>query len=155
DVMVSAGTLTIVSNGEISSSTFGPGNAGSVAARVAGGLVIDGTDADPNFVTGISSRANAGSTGNAGSVTLTAGRLSIVNGGSIASRTSGPGDAGGVFVKVTDQLTIAGSSASCDRGILSHELHPFPARRSSDLDVMVSAGTLTIVSNGEISSSTF
>src|SRR5262249_37518382 len=97
-VTVTAGTLTIVSNGEIFSSTFGPGNAGSVAARVAGGLVIDGTGDDPNFVTGISSRANAGSTGNAGSVTLTAGRLSIVNGGSIASDTSGPGDGGGVLV---------------------------------------------------------
>jgi large exoprotein involved in heme utilization and adhesion len=57
-------------------------------------------------LTAIDAQANAGSTGNAGNVTVTAGALAIVNAGAISSRALGPfnnlpaatGDAGLVYV---------------------------------------------------------
>ena len=77
DVAVSAGTLTILANGEIVSFTAGPGNAGNVSLSAPGAVSIDGTSTV--FQAGILSQANPGSSGNAGSVQVNAGSLSLVN----------------------------------------------------------------------------
>jgi hypothetical protein len=74
NITVSAGDLTIVTNGEIASGTFGSGNAGNVAVHVAGTLTIDGTSATQ--LTGVASNTPVRrATGSAGSVTVTAGSL--------------------------------------------------------------------------------
>jgi filamentous hemagglutinin family protein len=149
------GALTILTNGSVRASTFGAGDAGSVVVRVAGGLIIDGAGANADFITGISSQANRGSTGNAGSVTVTAGRLAIVNGGEISSDTFGPGNAGGVYANVTGELTIAGASESNFTGISSDTTLEGTGAGNAG-NVMVSAGTLSISGNGgQISASTF
>ena len=101
---MTAGTLNILANGVVASSTSGSGNAGTVSVS-AGTLTIDGTKADPNFVTGID--ASTASKGNAGSVTVTAGTLTIAGGGSISSNTFGSGNAGSVSVAAStlDMIT--------------------------------------------------
>ena len=152
NVVVSAGTLNLVSNGEISSSTFASGNAGSVSVTVGDQLSINGILANPGFLTSIATQTEAGSTGNAGSIAVSAGSLSILGHGLISSRTSGPGNGGTVSVTVAGELSIAGEPDGSLTGIVSD------ARRSSTGNagnVVVSAGTLNLVSNGEISSSTF
>src|SRR5262245_40272205 len=53
EVTVSAGTLSIASNGEIAGNTFGAGKGGSVSVNIAGQLTIDATSANTNFITGI------------------------------------------------------------------------------------------------------
>jgi hypothetical protein len=75
-------------NGVIDSSTFTSGNAGAVSVDVAGLLTIVGTGASGR--TGIFADAGiAGSpqTGDAASVAVNAGALSVVNGGQISSST--------------------------------------------------------------------
>ena len=106
-VSVSAGTLSITNSGLISSSTSASGNGGSVTVSVAGGLTIDG--AMTPFFTGITSQANPGSTGNAGTVSISAGTLSITNGGEISSSTFGFGNGGDVDVTVADGVTLSGT----------------------------------------------
>src|SRR5262249_46490969 len=109
-VTVNAGTLSIKTNGEISTATFGSGNAGSVTVNVHDQLTIDGLGANPmGDPTGIFAQANSGSTGAGGTVSVTAGTLSITNSGQISSLTMGAGDSGNVSVNVSGGLVIAGS----------------------------------------------
>jgi filamentous hemagglutinin family protein len=97
------GTLSIVNNGEIQSGTFGSGNAGTVTVR-AGTLVINGAG---GTLTGIFDGTNR-VTGNGGSIDVTVdGALSIVNGGEIAANTFSSGKAGSVTV-TAGTLTIDG-----------------------------------------------
>ena len=78
---------------EISSSTFAQGNAGSVEVK-AGELRIDDSG-NPDQFTGITSKANPDSSGNAGTVTVTVeGLLELLNGGEITSSTFAQGNAG-------------------------------------------------------------
>jgi hypothetical protein len=84
EVMVEAEQLRVTGGSRISSDTFAGGAAGKVTVR-AGRLSIDGAGADS--FTGISSDANAGSTGHAGAVTVTASQLEVNEGGAIASTT--------------------------------------------------------------------
>ncbi|MFL5283099.1 MAG: filamentous hemagglutinin N-terminal domain-containing protein, partial [Rhodopila sp.] len=88
-VTASAGSLAISLGGQITAGTYSSGDAGSVSVRVPGTMVIDGSGA--TGLTGIGSQAQPGSTGNAGSMAVSAGNLTIRNGGAISSNTFGPG----------------------------------------------------------------
>jgi filamentous hemagglutinin family protein len=153
EVTVNAGSLTIIRNGEISSSTFGIGSGGSIAVAVAGQLMIDGTLANPNDPTGILSEVNPGSTGNGGNIRVSAGNLTIVNNGTISVGTAGSGNGGSVSVSVAGPLTIDAGNGILFTGITSDTEAGSTGNAGS---VTVTAGALSLTnSDGEISSSTF
>lgn len=149
-VAVNAAELSLTNGGEILSTTFGAGNAGIVSVAVAGLLSIDG-DQHRQGLTDISSAAYQGSTGNAGTVSVTAGELLISSNGAITSSTSGSGEGGIVSVSVAGLLSIDGSSANSafPTGITSQSQGGGNAG-----SVTVNAGQLSITSNGSISSNT-
>ncbi len=97
-VNVQASTLTIQGGAEMNSSTFGAGDANSVNV-VAEELTIDGKN-NTFGPTGIGSRANPNSSGQAGSIIVTANSINLINGGAISSATSSTGNAGAVNVNV-------------------------------------------------------
>jgi hypothetical protein len=175
------GALTILSNGSVNAGTSGAGDAGSVFVTVAGGLSIDGSGTDPNkAVTGISSQANRNSKGNAGGVTVSAGSLSIVDGGAIStttfesgnagnvfvtagglsiassgeivSNTKGSGKGGSVLVKVDGQLTIDGIAPIANL-LTEVAADSEVGSTGNGGDVTVTAGALSIINGGGISSS--
>jgi large exoprotein involved in heme utilization and adhesion len=145
--------LTIASNGEIASSTFASGKGGTISVNVSGQMTIDGTSA--NFLTGVSAQAERGSTGNAGSLAVTAGALSIVSGGNISSSALGAfnkqpastGNAGTVTVDVAGLLSIDGSGSAI---VTSTE----PGTRGNAGSVTVTAGQIMLATGGEIASTT-
>jgi filamentous hemagglutinin family protein len=180
-ITVSADSLSITTDGLISSGTFGAGSAGDVMVRVAGRLSIDGTNANPRGgPTSILSQAEMGK-GNAGRVTVLAGDLSIVGGGEISGDTFSAGRGGDVSVKVTGVLAIAngfiiadgeaGSTGNAGNvtvkagaisvnqgGMIASDAvgattHKAAATGNAGT-VNIAAGTLSIASNGEISSGT-
>jgi len=160
NVNVTAGTLAITNNGEVASATIGSGDAGNVLVTSVGKLTIDGSAAMPTppaGPTGILSQAVA-RTGNTGSVTVNAGNLSVLNNGEISSSTNSGGSAGKTTVMVSGQLTIDGSGARPAPGTQSPTgIFSQANSRSSGAagDLSVSAGTLSILNNGLISSTTF
>jgi large exoprotein involved in heme utilization and adhesion len=153
---------------EISSSTFSSGNAGDVLVVVAGAVTIDGNFTSSSSLgvavnvspTGINSQAGIGATGNAGSVVVQAGSLSIERSGEISSSTFGPGNAGTVAVSVDGLLAIDGSPGNTGAtGIFSASAAGFlsdaaalTAGNAGNVDV--TAGALTATNNGQISTLT-
>ena len=139
---VTANTLSIASNGAISSGTFAAGKGGSVSISVAGQLTIDATSADLDFLTGISVSANPGSIGNAGNLTITAGALSMVNGGEILSSTLGAFDNLPASTGNAGQITVyAGTLSIANSGGI--ESNTFGHGKGGNISVMVD-GQLTI-----------
>lgn len=138
DVIVDVkNSLDIKNNGNISSSIFGAGNAGSVDVD-AGSINLAG--GDPRFTTGISSNAGAfflpdgsvvTSSGNAGAVDVHAnGDISILDASTISSSTFGDGDAGqvnvsGQMIRIDADGSVGGSgifseaSQTLERSIIS------------------------------------
>jgi len=169
-VIVTTRDLTILNNGQISSSTLNGslGNGGDVFVT-ADRITIDARGSDPTRVgiprtgppppvipppsppTGIVAETEGA--GNAGKITVNAGTLTLLNGGVISSSTSGSGNGGEVFVNVAGALTMDGTFA-----------HPLLAtgifaRTTGDSTgdggrINVSAGTITLPVKTSISSAT-
>jgi filamentous hemagglutinin family protein len=111
EVRVTADTLEVRVGGVITTTTLGPGNAGTTMVQ-AQHLRIDGGNA--SAFTAIASTAGigplaGGTFGNAGSIRITASELELHGGGAITSATFGSGNAGTVTVQA-DRLVITGSS---------------------------------------------
>ncbi|TAN70812.1 MAG: filamentous hemagglutinin N-terminal domain-containing protein [Methylobacter sp.] len=143
-------TLDIVNGGVVSSSTFAQGDAGKINV-ITDNLTID-SQGNSVSVTGIVSRANRGSSGQAGNVNVRALSFDIVNGGVVSSSTFAQGDAGKINV-IADNLTIdsQGNSSSVT-GIVSRANHGSSGQAGN---VNVRALSFDIVNGGNVSSSTF
>lgn len=117
--VIATGNLSIVNGGEIASSTYSTGalgDAGSVAVD-AGSIGIDGQGS--LIATGIFSSTLPGSAGKAGTIDITAaGNLSIVNGGMIYTNTLSSGNAGSVTINA-GSITIDNQSSLSMTGIFS------------------------------------
>jgi filamentous hemagglutinin family protein len=114
-VTVTADTIELRRGGVIRSFTQGEGNAGEVKVTATGHLGIDGTGSE--LFTGIAGRADDGSTGDAGRVTVTANTIDIRR-GAVNSSTQGEGNANRVAVTATNTIDLrdGGLIASTTRG---------------------------------------
>jgi filamentous hemagglutinin family protein len=108
DIAVKHG-LDIQNGAQVHASTERQADAGGVAIR-AGQLTLDGQGSDA--ITGIASRAEDASSGNAGQVTIkVAGSMAVLRGGLISTATLGKGKAGAVEVKA-GRLLLEGSESA-------------------------------------------
>jgi filamentous hemagglutinin family protein len=110
---VTASNLELRDGGTLNTSTFNRGNAGKVTVNVTGNLVVSGFN---KLLSGgiaesrISSRSQGLSTGEGGTVQITAGTLDVRDGGVIDSDSNGTGPAGSVIVKA-DRVTVSNASS--------------------------------------------
>jgi large exoprotein involved in heme utilization and adhesion len=111
-VNVNAGALELREGSQISTGTFGIGNAGAVNVNVAGTATIAGTGTSSTGTTalsGISSQvSDASATGNGGTVNFKAGNLILQQGGNLTAGTIGGGTGGNLTVEVSGTITIEG-----------------------------------------------
>jgi large exoprotein involved in heme utilization and adhesion len=114
-VIVAARELELRSSGQISSSTFGSGNAGSVTVQ-ADRLSVSGDDAAD--LTGIFSSVEPESFGHGGTVAIAANELELRDGGQISSSSFSRGSAGSVKVEA-NRIQISGDGAPSLTGIAS------------------------------------
>jgi filamentous hemagglutinin family protein len=147
-----ARTLAMRTNGQIAAGTIGAGNGGQVSVDVKGGLVIDGAGANRNFAfaTGIAADADPGSTGNAGSVTVSAPQITLRDGAAIVSRTAGSGAGGSVDVTASGALRLDGAGNAATQ-IAASATGP---QSGAGGIVTVAAGTLIVKGGAEIASTT-
>jgi len=104
-VQVNAGSISVLNGGFINSNTHGPGAGGSVVVRT-GALLLDGHG---NGGTEIGASAIGTGSGNAGTVTVSAGSVTVQGGARIASSTAGKGRGGDVTVAATSDIRLAGT----------------------------------------------
>jgi filamentous hemagglutinin family protein len=146
-VFVAAHDLQLINGGQIASATFGSGAAGHVTIE-AGFLLVSGVG---TRASAIASSAEAGSSGKAGSVSVTAQNLEVRARGKIFSDTSGTADAGTVQVHA-DRLLVSGDGAQ--NTDISSDTNPESLGGAAG-NVQIAAHDLQVRKGGQISSRTF
>ncbi|KYC37937.1 hypothetical protein WA1_05430 [Scytonema hofmannii PCC 7110] len=152
-INMTTGSLSVINGAQISSFTRGRGNAGNITIQARDAVTFDGVNSNRNY-SGVYSNAQPGAIGNGGSIDITAGSLSLTNGGRMQVGVNGasntrPGEqgiGGTVNINVRDALTIGK-----DSGVFA-TLGAGAIRRSGDIKVQ--AGNIFVKDGGDISSST-
>ncbi|MFW6332352.1 MAG: filamentous hemagglutinin N-terminal domain-containing protein [Thermodesulfobacteriota bacterium] len=147
--------VSITGAGAINAGTYGHGDAGSVAVeaeniRIEGqGRSVVYRDMD-GFIAGIAAEAGAGSTGNAGAVSVSAAeRFSIQNSGAVSAAVSGAGNGAPVEISAKEVVLDGGNS-----GVLTAILNGSGNVESgSGGDIVIEADEAVRIENGGMVSS--
>ncbi|MBG1245174.1 beta strand repeat-containing protein [Nostoc sp. NZL] len=118
DIQITTNSLTARNGGVIVSSTFAKGNAGNITINARDTVTLDGVGSNGLFSGVITNVPNQGE-GNGGNIDINATSLSLTNGATLATSTSGRGDAGNVNLQVTGAVDIAGEKNGFASGIRS------------------------------------
>ena len=121
-ITISAGSVSVTGGAEISSSTRGSGSGGAIQILSAGGVSVSGQGLFTKPVTlelvpkssGIV--ANTFSTGNAGTISITAPAISILNEGRIQTKTEASGAGGNIELTVGSLFLSGRGQISTDAG---------------------------------------
>jgi filamentous hemagglutinin family protein len=106
EITLIVGTLELTDGANITSSSLGSGNAGSIRVEARDGVRVAG-----NSTITTEARDANGDSGEAGEISITAGRLDLVDGARISSSSLGSADAGSITIQVRDGVLVAGDSA--------------------------------------------
>ena len=152
EITVNVETLTVLEGSQIAVSVFGEGNAGQIEIRATEQVRLQGSDR-LGFSSGFVSTVQAGATGNAGGVRLSAPVLEVLDGAAISASTFGEGNAGSVVLSVAERAYFEGSRPD-----------GFPSNAGSDVgsrargnsgDVTLTAPVVEVVDGAALSASTF
>lgn len=109
DLTIETEKLTVSDGAQITTSTFGAGDAGTIRVQATNMEVI-GTSADGVFLSGLFANVESGSTGAGGSLTIETERLTVRDGAQIATTTFDAGDAGNIEVQAREVEAISRST---------------------------------------------
>ncbi|MEB3360284.1 MAG: filamentous hemagglutinin N-terminal domain-containing protein [Synechococcales bacterium] len=145
-VEITADTLSLESGGQILTTAFSQGDAGGVILTVGDRLTLSGQSTAPTAdndgtTSGIFGRTL--STGNAGTLAINTGQLSLTDGAEISVSTAGMGRGGAVRVTAADTITLTRSQIAAST-----------SNAGSGGDVSLAANRIVLQDSAQITAST-
>ncbi|NJR20013.1 MAG: filamentous hemagglutinin N-terminal domain-containing protein, partial [Calothrix sp. CSU_2_0] len=109
---ISVKTDTFSVTGGANLSSFAKTTAGNINIEAIDGVAIDGVNSSDNNSSGLYSFLSSGGTtpGKGGDIDISAGSLSMTNGGQINATTSGNGNSGNIRIKITGDIALRNNS---------------------------------------------
>jgi filamentous hemagglutinin family protein len=155
DISIKGRSLSLTNGAQLSSSTFGEGNAGNVTIAADGAVNLVGGD--------IFSNVENQAVGNGGKITITAGELSLKDGAQLQTLVraadteqnlaAGRGEAGNIDINVGGAVTLAGKEGEGGSAIFSRLGQGGEGKAG---DINIKAGSLSLADESvTIDSSTF
>ncbi|WP_375471437.1 beta strand repeat-containing protein, partial [uncultured Nostoc sp.] len=111
DLTINAQNILVRDGGQVNAVTSGQGKGGNLTVNATGKVELIGTSADGSVPSVLSTSALAGSTGDAGDLTIKAQDLFVRDGAQITAATSGRGKAGNLNLNASKKVELIGSSA--------------------------------------------
>jgi filamentous hemagglutinin family protein len=110
NIEIITNSLFVTNGAQISASTLGEGNAGSVIIN-AKNTFVDGEDRD-GFRSGIFSQVRENAIGQGGDISVNTVAIKITNGALLVANTRGKGDGGSIKINATDSVSFDGTSSN-------------------------------------------
>lgn len=149
DIIISTKRLVIQDGGSITTRTFSDAKAGSLTVNTSGSVELIGfSPLNPSIFSALGTATY--SSGDAGDITVSTGRLTARNGGQIASGTFGGGTGGDVTVDALDSIELIGQTSL----FAPSSLYAATLNVGDAGDVTVNTSRLAIRDGGNVTSST-
>ncbi|MBD1804644.1 filamentous hemagglutinin N-terminal domain-containing protein [Microcoleus sp. FACHB-SPT15] len=147
NIEITTGSLAVTNRAQLSASTLGQGNAGSVMITASDNISFDDSSA--------LSVVEDGAVGRGGNIEITTGSLLLTNGGQLDASIfeGGQGDAGDVLVNARDTVSLDGTSAD---GVRASTLFSEVVEGGvgNGGNVIVTTGSLIATNGGRLEAST-
>lgn len=145
DLKINTRQLLVRDGAEASVATGGAGNGGSLTVNASDSVQLIGTSVDGRFRSLLSSSTI--SSGDAGDVNITTGRLIIQNGAVASVSTTGKGNGGTLNVNASDFVELMGSSTGIQP---SSGLYARTLSSGKGGDLRISTGNLIILDGAQV-----
>jgi filamentous hemagglutinin family protein len=151
NLTIATGRLLIAEGAQISSATFGAGNAGTLAVVA---QTVDIVGDSPLGASGLLMPVTTGATGQGGNLTITTDRLRISDGGQVAASTFGAGKAGNLTIGA-HQIELVGTSLEAEEFASGIFANVEAEATGNGGNLLISTKRLQITDGAQVSTSTF
>ena len=152
EISINTNSLSLTNGGQVSTVLGGQGNAGSIEITADDTISIDGESSDGS-PSGISSGVAAEASGNAGSLTIDTGSLSLTDGGQVGSNTLGNGNAELVEITAKDTISIDGQRSDGTPSQIASTVQPGAVGDAKSVNI--TTNFLSLTSGGIVNTNTF
>jgi filamentous hemagglutinin family protein len=142
-IEIRTGNLAVTNGAQLTASTFGQGDAGSIKIAAAGDILFDGGNAFSNV--------EQGAVGKGGNVEITTGNLAVTNTAKLAAGTFGQGDAGSIKITAAGNILFDGIENGLSSGAFS-TVEPGAVGKGGGIEI--TTGNLTVTNAAVLDAST-
>ncbi len=150
--------LNVTDGGTVGANTFGPGSGGNLAI-VAEEITVDGAGPSSPSILGTASEVSPTNpflslpkgSGNSGSALIETHRLSVTNGGQVATTIASNNAAGNLTIRATESITLDGRTDAGRSGLLANAFEG----SGSGGDIIVTTDVLSVLNEATINASNF
>ena len=155
DLKLNVGELILRNGTQVGTGTFGGGNSGDLEVIATDSVEITGFNSfsEGDFSTGLFSSAEPDSTGNAGNLSITTPRLSVVEGGKVAVNTVGDGNGGNITIRA-DDIEVADPIVDFTGAISGLVANAVSGSTGNGGSLDIEANRLSVYNGGQITAST-
>ncbi|WP_017659938.1 two-partner secretion domain-containing protein [Baaleninema simplex] len=152
NITVETDRLRVADGAQIATLTFGDGNAGTITA-IAPEIELNETSADGRLPSGLLTNVEPGASGRGGNIIVEADRLYVTNGAQIAATTRSSGNAGTVLVTAGDiALSRTSADGRLPSGLFSNVAAEATGNGGN---IIVEADRLRVTDGAQIATLTF
>lgn len=143
-VTINSGQLTLQDGVQISTTTFGKGDAGDLTIRASESVELQNSS--------LFARVNSGAEGTGGNLTIETERLTLRDGAIISTSTDGIGQAGNLTIRATESVELRGTGADGSRSGVFAEVNQGAVGNGGNLTI--ETGELTVRDGSQVSTTT-
>ena len=144
-------SLSLQDGAQVSASTFGVGDAGSITITADQSVSLTG-ESSLGSGSAIDSEVGVGGEGSAGGIEIHTGSLSLNNGAQLTASTFGTGDAGRVAITARNIISLAGTNSLGSGSAIDSEVGPGAQGSSGGIEIKTE--TLSLNDRAQVSAST-
>jgi filamentous hemagglutinin family protein len=142
-IEIKTGNLAVTNGAQLTASTFGQGDAGSIKITAAGDILFDDGNAFSNV--------EQGAVGKGGNIEITTGNLAVTNTAKLGASTEGQGDAGSVKITAAGNILFDGIKNGVSSSA-SSTVEPGAVGKGGGIEI--TTGNLTVTNAALLDAST-
>jgi filamentous hemagglutinin family protein len=150
DLTIDTGSLLVKGGAQVSASTFGEGNGGSLLITATDSVEVIGTTADGQRRSGLF--AQSVTSGQAGDLRIDTGRLLVKGGADVVADIFGEGNGGRLQITATDSVEVIGATAD---GRFFSGLRTQSHESGDAGNLTINTGRLLVSGGAQVSAGTF
>jgi filamentous hemagglutinin family protein len=149
-ITIETGQLLIQDGAQVSTNTFGAGQAGNLIIKASDSVELVGVT--PNFPSALFAQANETATGNGGNIIIETGQLLIQDGAQVSTDTFGASRAGNLTVKASESVELIRGTSNAPSALRAGVNETATGNGGN---IIIETGQLLIQDGAQVSTDTF